>query len=66
VSTGVEVVTLDQDRIGQKPIKLHGLKKTTISSNFTVTPVSLFQTKEITLNEMQLQGPGLLRKMAWP
>jgi len=66
LSTGVEVVTLDQDRIGQKPIKLHGLKKTTISSNFTVTPVSLFQTKEITLNEMQLQGPGLLRKMAWP
>jgi hypothetical protein len=66
LSTGVEVVTLDQDRIAQKPIKLHGLKKTTISSNFTVTPVSLFQTKEITLNEMQLEGPGLLRKMTWP
>src|SRR5438128_5565282 len=31
LSTGVEVVTLDQDRIAQKPIKLHGLKKTTIS-----------------------------------
>ena len=66
LSTGVEVVTLDQDRIAQKPIKLHGLKKTTISSNFTVTPVSVFQTKEMRLSEMQLQGSGVLRKMAWP
>src|SRR5215831_5319379 len=42
LSTGVEVVTLDEERIRQKPIKLRGLKKTSISSDFTVTPVSVF------------------------
>jgi hypothetical protein len=66
LSTGVEVVTLDEDRIRQRPIKLHGLKKTSLSSNFTVTPVSVFETKEMTLNEMQLRGPGVLRRMTWP
>ncbi len=66
ISTGVEVVTLDEERIRQKPIKLRGLKNSTISSNFTVTPVSVFETKELTLNEMQLKGSGVLRKMDWP
>jgi hypothetical protein len=66
LSTGVEVVTLDEDRIRQKPIKLRGLKKTSLSSNFTIIPVSIFETKELALGEMQFAGPGVLRKMAWP
>jgi hypothetical protein len=66
LSTGVEVVTVDEERIKQKAIKLHGLKKTSLSSNFTIVPVSIFETKDMTLNEMQLSGPGVLRKMAWP
>jgi len=66
LSTGVEVLTLDEERVRQKSIKLHGLKKTSLSSNFTVTPVSLFETKDMALNETQLSGSGILRKMAWP
>jgi hypothetical protein len=66
LSTGVEVVTLDQDRVRAKPIKLNGLKQSTLSSNFTVTPVSVFETKELRLGNMQLKGPGVLRKMSWP
>jgi hypothetical protein len=30
-----------------------------------VTPVSVFETKEMTLGEMQLRGRGVLRKMVW-
>src|SRR5262249_46395123 len=56
LSTGVEVVTLDDERIRQKPIKLRGLKKTSLSSNFTIIPVSIFETKELTLGEMQFAG----------
>ncbi len=66
LSTGVEVVTLDEERTRQKSIKLHGLKKTSLSSNFTIVPVSVFQTKELTLGEMQFTGVGVLRKMDWP
>ena len=66
LSTGVEVLTLDEERVRQKSIKLHGLKKASLSSNFTITPVSVFETKDMTLNDTQLSGSGVLRKMAWP
>jgi hypothetical protein len=66
LSTGVEVVTLDQERILAKPIKLNGLKQGTLSTDFTVTPVSYFETKDIKLSDLKLQGTGVLRKMTWP
>ncbi len=66
LSTGVEVVTLDQDRISAKPVSMHGIKPGFIGSNFTATPVSLFQTKEMTLNNVKLKGSGVLRKIDWP
>jgi len=66
LSTGVEAVTLDQDRLREKPVTLRGIKAGIIGSNFTATPVSVFQTKEMTLNNVKLQGAGVLRKIDWP
>jgi len=66
LSTGVEVVTLDQERMRAKPIKLNTLKQGTLSTNFTVTPVSYFETKDMRLSDLKLQGTGVLRKMSWP
>lgn len=66
LSTGVEVVTLDQDRLREKPVTLRGIKAGIIGSNFTATPVSVFQTKEMTLNNVKLKGTGVLRKIDWP
>ena len=66
LSTGVEVVTLDQDRLREKPVTLRGIKAGIIGSNFTATPVSVFQTKEMTLNNVKLRGAGVLRKIDWP
>jgi len=66
LSTGVEVVTLDQDRLREKPVTLRGIKAGIIGSSFTATPVSVFQTKEMTLNNVKLQGAGVLRKIDWP
>ena len=66
LSTGVEVVTLDQERMRAKPIKLNGIKPGTLHTNLTVTPVSYFETKDMKLSDLKLQGTGVLRKMAWP
>jgi hypothetical protein len=66
LSTGVEVVTLDQDRMRTKPIKMPSLKHGATSTNLTVTPVSYFETKEMRLSDTKLEGPGVLRKMGWP
>ena len=66
LSTGVEVVTLDQERMRAKPIKLNGLKQGTLSTNLTLTPVSYFETKDMKLSDLKLQGTGVLRKMTWP
>jgi hypothetical protein len=66
LSTGVEVVTLDQERIHTKPIKLNALKPGTLNTNMTVTPVSYFETKDLKLSDLKIQGVGVLRKMNWP
>jgi len=66
LSTGVGVVTLDQDRLREKPVTLRGIKAGIIGSNFTATPVSVFQTKEMTLSNVKLTGAGVLRKIDWP
>ena len=66
LSTGVEVVTLDQDRMKTKPIKMPSLKQGAVSTNVTVTPVSYFETKEMRLSDTRLGGQGVLRKMGWP
>ncbi|HXA00307.1 MAG TPA: hypothetical protein VN025_21285 [Candidatus Dormibacteraeota bacterium] len=66
LSTGVEVVTLDQDRMKTKPVKLNSLKQGALSTNYTVTPVSYFETKDMRLSDTKLEGPGVLRKMSWP
>ena len=66
LSTGVEVVTLDQDRLRDKPVTLRGIKAGIIGSNFTATPVSVFQTKEMALSNVKLTGAGVLRKIDWP
>lgn len=66
LSTGVEVVTLDQERMRAKPIKMNSLKQGTLSTNLTVTPVSYFETKDMKLSDLKLQGTGVLRKMTWP
>jgi len=66
LSTGVEVVTLDQDRLREKPVTLRGIKAGIIGSSFTATPVSVFQTKEMTLSNVKLKGAGVLRKIDWP
>jgi hypothetical protein len=66
LSTGVEVVTLDQERMRAKPIKMNGLKQGTLNTNLTVTPVSYFETKDMKLSDLKLQGTGVLRKMTWP
>jgi hypothetical protein len=66
LSTGVEVVTLDQERIRTKPIKLNALKQGTLNTSLTVTPVSYFETKDMKLSDLKLQGIGVLRKMNWP
>jgi len=66
LSTGVEVVTLDQDRLRERTVTLRGIKAGIIGSNFTATPVSVFQTKEMTLNNVKLKGAGVLRKIDWP
>ena len=66
LSTGVEVVTLDQERMKEKPIKMPSLKQGAMSTSLTVTPVSFFETKEIRLNDTKLEGQVVLRKMGWP
>jgi Aspartyl protease len=66
ISTGVDVVTLDQDRIKQGSYKPPKLKRRTVSSNFTVTPVAVFETKGLRLSDTGLRGPGVLRRMQWP
>jgi len=66
LSTGVEVVTLDQDRMREKPVKFQRVKSELIGSNFAATPVSVFETKEMTLNEVRLKGSGVMRKIDWP
>src|SRR5258705_920768 len=66
LSTGVDVVTLDQDRLREKPVTLRGIKAGIIGSNFTATPVSVFQTREMTLSNVKLKGAGVLRKIDWP
>ena len=66
ISTGVDVVTLDQDRIKQGSYKPQKLKRGTVTSNFTVTPVAVFETKGLSLSDTGLRGPGVLRGMQWP
>jgi hypothetical protein len=66
LSTGVEAVTLDQDRMREKPVKFERVKSGLIGSNFTATPVSVFETKEMKLNEVRLKGAGVMRKIDWP
>jgi hypothetical protein len=66
ISTGVEVVTLDQDRIKQGTYKLRKQKEGAIGNNFTVTPVTVFETKGLVLANTNLRGPGVLRRMHWP
>jgi hypothetical protein len=66
ISTGVDVVTLDQDRIKQGSYKPPKLKRGTVNSNFTVTPVAVFETKGLRLSDTGLRGPGVLRRMQWP
>ena len=66
LSTGVEVVTLDEDRMREKPVKLQRVKSGLIGSNFAATPVSVFETKEMTLNDARLKGSGVMRKIDWP
>lgn len=66
LSTGVEVVTLDQDRMREKPVNLQRVKSELIGSNFAATPVSVFETKEMTLNDVRLKGSGVMRKIDWP
>jgi Aspartyl protease len=66
ISTGVEVITLDQNRIEQGSYKLPKLTRGTVNSDFTVTPVAFFETKGMVLDDTGLQGPGVLRKMQWP
>ena len=66
LSTGVEAVTLDQDRMREKPVNLRRVKSELIGSSFTATPVSVFETKEMTLNQVRLKGAGVMRKIDWP
>ena len=66
LSTGVEFVTLDQDRMREKPVKLQRVKSGLIGSNFTATPVSVFETNEMALNQVRLKGSGVMRKIDWP
>ena len=66
LSTGVEVVTLDQERMRSKPIKLNTLKQGTLNTTYTVTPVSYFEAKDMKVSDLKLQGVGVLRKMSWP
>lgn len=66
LSTGVEVVTLDQERMKGKPIKMNSVKPGTLNTNYTITPVSYFETKDMKLSDLKFQGIGVLRKMSWP
>jgi len=66
LSTGVEVMTLDQDRMKAKPIKMPSLKQGAMNTSLTVTPVSFFETKDIRLSDTKLEGQVVLRKMGWP
>ena len=66
LSNGVAVVTLDRDRMSQKPVKPRGLKASTLETNVSVTPVSIFKTNDLALSDVRLRGDGVLRKMEWP
>lgn len=66
LSNGVEVITLDRERMGEKPVKLPGLKPGALTTNFSVTPVSLFKTNDLAVNGIRLRGDGVLRKIDWP
>ncbi|MBS1840037.1 MAG: retropepsin-like domain-containing protein [Acidobacteria bacterium] len=66
LSTGVDQVTLDRDRMRIKPIKMPSLKQGVMSTSLTVTPISFFETKELRLSNTKLEGQMVLRKMGWP
>ena len=66
LSNGVEVITLDRDRVNEKFVKLGGLKPGAIETNFSVTPVSLFKTKDMAIGDMRLHSEGVVRKIGWP
>ena len=66
LSNGVALLTLDRERMNEKPLKLRGLKPGTLETNFSVTPVALFKTNDIVVNDIRLHGEGVLRKIDWP
>lgn len=66
LSNGVEVVTLDGDRMKGESPQLRGLKPGTLETSFSVTPVTLFKVNDLAVNDMHLHGEGVLRKVDWP
>src|SRR5215813_1579376 len=65
LSTGVEAVALDQDRVSQRSIKLPDLKNGSFLDNGG-TSTSIFEMKELTLGDAKLTCMGVVRKMEWP
>src|SRR5215470_16337793 len=65
LSTGVEAVALDQDRVSQRSIKLPELKNGSFQED-KGTSTSIFEMKELTLGNAKLTCTGVVRKMEWP
>src|SRR5215470_7421 len=65
LSTGVEAVALDQDRVSQRSIKLQDFKNGSFHED-KGTSTSIFELKDLTLGNARLTCMGVVRKMAWP
>lgn len=68
LSTGVEAVALDQERVGQSSIKLNTLTKGSLGARGDASKelTDVFELRELTLSDVKLKGLGVLRKMDWP
>src|SRR5262249_18655900 len=65
LSTGVEAVALDQDRVSQRAIKLPDLRSGSFHDD-RGTSTSIFEMKELVLGNAKLTCMGVVRKMEWP
>jgi len=65
LSTGVEAVALDQDRVSQRAIKLPDLQNGSFGDDKR-TSTSIFEMKELVLGDAKLTCMGVVRKIEWP
>lgn len=65
LSTGVEAMALDQDRVSQKSIKLPDLKNGSFGDD-KGTSTAIFDMKDLTLGNAKLTCTAVVRKMEWP